>query len=232
MTDETGGTSLKRERIDRVILPDYTRGEELFNAVTHVLGLIIGGTVLTLAMLASKRRGGAWDMLGAIVYGISMLAVYAVSSIYHGLKKGRAKKAMRIVDHCTIYLLIAGTYTPVLLSAIRPQNPAMAWIVLACEWAVAAFAAAMTARDLQGSSKKSMLCYIAMGWLIVLVLRPAVQALTPRGFIWLLTGGIVYTIGAALYGLGKKKRYIHGIFHIFVDVASVLQAVCILRYAI
>ena len=221
-----------RDRIGEIVLPDYTRGEELFNTLTHALGIVIGVVILILAVSISAKSGSAWDMAGGVIYGVSMILLYTISTVYHGLPKCRAKQAMRIVDHCTIYLLIAGTYTPILLSAIRPEHPALAWTVFACEWGLAAVAACMTAYDLRRSAKLSMACYIVMGWLIVLVLRPAIEALTLRGFLWLLAGGVSYTVGAVLYGVGKKKRYIHGVFHIFVDIASILQAVCVLCYAL
>ena len=226
------GSKAKRDRIGEIVLPDYTRGEELFNTLTHALGIVIGIVILILAASAAAGSGSAWDMAGGNIYSVSMIALYTISTVYHGLPRGRAKQAMRIVDHCTIYLLIAGTYTPILLTAIRPEHPVLAWTVFACEWGLAAAAAFMTAYDLRRSAKLSMACYIVMGWLIVLVLRPAIEALTLRGFMWLLAGGVSYTVGAVLYGVGKKKRYIHGVFHIFVDIASVLQAVCVLRYAL
>ena len=170
--------------------------------------------------------------MSASVYGAAMIWLYTMSSVYHGLPAGRGKKVMQVIDHCTIYALIAGTYTPILLCAIRPAHPVLAWTVFGCEWGFALLAAALTAIDLKKYSKFSMICYIAMGWFIILAIRPTIEAVTWSGFGWLLAGGVAYTVGAALYGKGKKRRGFHSVFHIFVVLGSVLQAVCILAHVV
>jgi len=137
-----------------------------------------------------------------------------------------------VLDHCTIYFMIAGTYTPVLLAAIRRDYPVAAWIVFGVEWGCALVAATLTAIDLKKYKVFSMICYLAMGWAIVAILKPTMQALGMRGFLWLLGGGICYTIGAVLYGLGKKHRYVHSVFHLFVNAGSLLQAIAILYYVL
>lgn len=223
---------MKRTPIDDRQLPDYTRGEEIMNMVTHIVGGAVGVAVLVLGVVIAAGRRDALAVTGCVVYGMAMICLYTVSSVYHGLLPCRGKKVMRVIDHCTIYLLIAGTYTPILLSGIRPQHPALAWTVFACEWGIALLAAAFTAIDLKKYSKLSMVCYIAMGWLIVIVLKPTIEAISLEGFFWLLAGGVSYTVGAVLYGVGKKRRYFHSIFHIFVDLGSILQAVCILKYVL
>ena len=119
-----------------------------------------------------------------------------------------------------------------MLSAVRPEYPALAWTVFGCEYGLALMAATFTAIDLKKYSRLSRVCYIGMGWFIILALRPTIRALTLTGFMWLLAGGVAYTIGAVLYALGKKKRYFHSVGHIFGVIGSVLQAVCILCYAI
>jgi hemolysin III len=213
-------------------MPDYTRGEEITNMVTHIVGGGVGIVVLVLAVVFAAIHRDPWAVTGGAIYGVSMICLYAVSSVYHGLLPCRGKRVMRVIDHCTIYLLIAGTYTPILLSAIRPLHPALAWTVFGCEWGAAALAAAFTAIDLKKYSKLSMACYIVMGWFIVIVLKPTIEAISFEGFLWLLGGGVAYTVGAVLYGLGKKRRYFHSVFHVFVDIGSILQAICILRYVI
>ena len=139
---------------------------------------------------------------------------------------------MQIIDHCTIYVLIAGTYTPIVLTAMRPLYPTLAWVIFGIQWGAALIAATFTAIDLKRYSKLSMACYIIMGWMIVLTLKPTIAAISWTGFWWLLAGGVAYTVGAVLYGKGKKKRYFHSLFHIFVDLGSILQAVCILFYVL
>ncbi len=223
---------IKRTPLGERVMPPYTFGEGVMNMVTHIVGGALGVVVLTLGVIIAARRHNPWGVTGCAVYGASMICLYAVSSVYHGLNASRGKRVMQVIDHCTIYLLIAGTYMPIMLSAVRPSHPALAWTVFGCEYGLALMAAAFTAIDLKKYSKLSMVCYIGMGWFIVLTLRPTLQALTWPGFAWLLAGGVAYTVGAVLYGLGKKKKYFHSVFHIFVVLGSALQAVCILAYAI
>ena len=200
--------------------------------VTHIVGGAAGIAVLLLSIFISVFHSNIWGLVSGIIYGFSMICLYTVSSVYHGLLPCMGKKVMQVIDHCTIYFLIAGTYTPILLSAIRPAYPVVAWVVFGAEWALAAFAAVFTAIDHKKYGKLSMLCYIGMGWFIILALKPTLAVLGRDGFMWLLAGGISYTVGAILYGLGKKHSVLHTVFHVFVDVGSILQAVCILAYAL
>lgn len=216
---------------DRV-LPNYSRGEEIANMVTHIVGGAIGVAALVFSILIAAGHGDAWGIVGGSIYGAMTIALYAVSSIYHGLRPGTGKKVMQVIDHCTIYLMIAGTYTPILLAAIRPVHPVLAWCIFGVEWGFAAFAAVFTAIDHERYRRLSMICYIGMGWCIVLVLRATVECIGWAGFLWLLAGGVSYTVGAVLYAVGKKRPIFHTVFHVFVDVGSVLQAVCILGYVL
>ena len=213
-------------------LPDYTRTNEIANMVTHIVGGAIGVAVLVFAVLIAASHKNPWGVVSGAIYGASMIVLYSVSSVYHGLKPSMGKKVMQVIDHCTIYLLIVGTYTPILLSAIRPAHPAIAWVIFGAEWALAAFAAVFTAIDHKQYGKLSMCCYIGMGWLVVLALKPTLDALGKAGFLWLLAGGIAYTVGAIIYGLGKKNPTLHTVFHLFVDAGILLQAVCILKYVL
>lgn len=200
--------------------------------VTHIVGAALGVAALVLCVVFAAIKSDAWAIVGCSIYGASIIALYTVSSIYHGLRRGTGKKVMQILDHCTIYFLIAGTYTPILFCAIRPVSAAWAWIIFGLVWGCAALATVFTAIDLKKYSKFSMACYIAMGWCIVLAAKTAIQAINYVGLIWLLGGGVVYTIGAVLYNVGKKHRYIHSLFHIFVVLASIMQFVCIFWYII
>ena len=137
---------------------------------------------------------------------------------------------MQVLDHCIIYFLIGGTYTPILLCSIRIISPLCAWILFGLVWGIAAMAVTFTAIDLKKYAVLSMICYIGIGWCIVLAAPIAIRAIPLPGLLWLLSGGVAYTIGAVLYGLGKRHRYMHGVFHIFVVLGSVLQAICILWY--
>ena len=213
-------------------LPDYSRANEIANMVTHIAGGAIGVAVLVFAVLIAAAHKNPWAVVSGAIYGASMIVLYSVSSVYHGLKPSMGKKVMQVIDHCTIYLLIAGTYTPILLVAIRPLYPKTAWLVFVAEWALAAFAATFTAIDHHKYGVLSMVCYIAMGWFIVVALKPTIEAVGWAGFWWLLAGGISYTLGAVLYGIGKKKSIFHSVFHVFVVVGTVCQAVCILLYVL
>lgn len=213
-------------------LPVYTIGEERMNMITHIVGGVLGVVILVFSVLIAASHHNIWGVVGGAVYGASLILLYSVSATYHGLKPSFGKKVMQVVDHCTIYLLIAGTYTPILLSAIRPLYPVLTWVIFGVQWGVAALAAVFTAIDLKRFEKLSMACYLVMGWMIVVALKPTIEAVTWGGFWWLLLGGIAYTVGAVLYGLGKKKKYFHSVFHIFVVLGSILQAVCVLKYVL
>ena len=223
---------MKRTPIDQRELPDYSRGEEVMNMVTHIVGGGIGVLVLIAGIVLSARKGDAWGVVSSVIYGLTMIWLYTMSSVYHGLRPGRAKKVMQVLDHCTIYALIAGTYTPILLAGIRPLHPVLAWVCFGIEWGLLALATTLTAIDLKKYTVLSMVCYIGMGWMIILALPQTVEAITQAGFYWLLAGGVAYTLGAILYGIGSKRRWVHSVFHIFVLLGSVLQAIAILWYVL
>ena len=213
-------------------LPDYTRGEEIFNMVSHIVGGGLGVLTLILCVGVSWWKGDVWGIVSCAVYGFSMILLYTMSSVYHGLKPPMAKKVMQVLDHCTIYFLIAGTYTPILLCAIRKVSPFAAWGLFTLVWGFAALGTVFTAIDLKRFGKMAMACYIGMGWCVVLAVKPTLQAVPLPGLAWLLGGGIAYTVGAVFYGFGKKCRYIHSVFHLFVVLGTVLQFICIFFYII
>lgn len=223
---------MKRTKLKDRMLPDYSKGEELMNTLTHIVGAALGVTALVLCILEAASNGNVWGVVGSSVYGASMIALYCVSSVYHGLKPGMGKKVMQVIDHCTIYLLIAGTYTPIVLSAIRPAYPGIAWGLLAFVWGLAILAVVLTAIDLKKYNVFSMICYIGIGWAVLPFLKQTLQVLTLPGFLLLLAGGIAYTIGAVLYGIGGKVKWMHGVFHVFVVLGSALQFFSILGYAL
>ncbi len=209
------------------ILPDYTKGEEIINTVSHSLGALFGVAALVLCVVASAIKGSVWGIVSSAIYGSSLVLLYTMSSVYHGLTNEFAKKVMQVVDHCTIYFLIAGSYTPIVLCAIRPVDSVVAWTLFGVVWGLAVIAATVTAIDLKKFRVFSMVCYIGMGWSVVFAAKTVMEAVSTEGLLLLLTGGISYTVGAILYGLGKKHRYMHSIFHIFVVAGSVLQFFCI-----
>ena len=200
--------------------------------VTHIVGGGIGVIALALCVVISAIKGNVLGIVSSAIYGVSLISLYSMSSIYHGLHKGTAKKVMQVLDHCTIYFLIAGTYTPILLCSIIKVSLLWAIIILIIVWGLAALATTLTAIDLKKYSVFSMICYIGMGWCIVFAANITIKALHPNGLFLLLAGGISYTLGAILYGIGSKVRYFHSIFHIFVVLGSLLHLFCILFYVL
>ena len=213
-------------------LPRYTRGEEIFNFVSHVAGGGLAVLMLALCVIRAALHRDPWAIVGSAVYGLSLTAVYTISSVYHGLRPNLAKKVLQVLDHCTIYFLIFGSYLPILLCAIRPVSPATAWLLFGVILAITALAVSFTAIDLKKYRVLSMICYIGLGWCIVFAAPVALRAIPLPGLLWLLAGGIAYTVGAILYGVGVHKRYMHGVFHLFVILGSLLQFVCIFEYVI
>ena len=225
-------TMRRRTKLKDRSLPVYTKGEEIFNMVSHIVGGAIGIAALVLCIVRSAVRHNGYGLAGSIVFGVSMIVLYTMSSVYHGLREGTAKKVMQVLDHCTIYLLIAGTYTPILLSAMRPIDPVASWVLLGVVWGLSAVAITLTAIDLKKYSVFSMICYIGMGWCIVLKVPLLIQAVGWGGFWLILSGGLCYTVGAVLYGLGRTKRYMHSIFHLCVVAGSVLHLLAVLIFAL
>lgn len=225
---------MKRTKLSERTLPDYTKGEEITNTVTHIIGAAFGVVALVLCVIFAVKSKNPFRITAAAVYGSSLILLYTMSSVYHGLHSGMAKKVLQVLDHCTIYFLIGGTYTPILLGPLREHSPAAAWTVFGIVWGLSAVAVVFTAIDHNKYRKLSMICYIGIGWAIILALRPTIEALTWKGFLLILSGGIAYTIGALLYSIGGKKkiRYMHSVFHIFVLIGSALQFWAILVYCI
>jgi len=223
---------MKRTKLIDRILPDYTKGEEVFNAVSHIVGAAFSVLALTAMVICGALQGDAWDVVGCSIYGASLVLLYSVSGIYHALRRGTGKKVMQVLDHCVIYILIAGTYTPILFSALRPAASNCAWILFGVVWGMAAVAITFTAIDLKKYAVFSMISYIGMGWCVVAAWKTVASVLHPAGLQLLLWGGIAYTVGAVLYGLGSRRRYMHGAFHVFVVIGSVLQFLCIFLYVI
>ncbi|MBR4972070.1 MAG: hemolysin III family protein [Oscillospiraceae bacterium] len=222
----------KRIKLSQRILPDYSRGEERMNMVTHIVGGGLAIVAAVLCILRAALRDNTWGIVACVLYSFTHIGVYTMSSIYHGLHDSMAKRVMQVIDHCAIYFLIAGTYTAVLLGSLRTVYPTLAWSLFFFEWVLGIIAATLTAIDLKKYDIFSMTCYIAMGWAILPFWRQVAVSLTGPGFALLLSGGIAYTIGAVLYGIGAKKRWMHSVFHIFVVLGSMLQFFAILLYGL
>lgn len=224
---------MKRTKLKDRVLPTYTKGEEIFNMVSHIVGAPLGIVAIVLGVIFSAINKNGYGIASSIVYGITLILLYTMSSIYHGLNpKLKAKKIFQIIDHCSIFLLIAGTYTPFALCTLREYSPAVGWTIFGIMWGMAAIGITLNAIDLKKFKAFSMICYLCMGWCIIVKIGVVLEELGTTGFTLLLSGGIVYTVGAIFYGLGKKKKWMHSIFHLACVVGSLLQLICILLYVV
>ena len=164
---------MKRKKLAERILPDYTKGEEIFNMASHAAGAALGIVVTVLCVVRAAFHHSGIGVVGGAIFGATMILLYSISSVYHGLSpRVMGKKVLRFLDHCTIYLLIAGTYTPLALSALRPAHPALGWTIFGVVWGAAAIGILLTAIDMERFKVFSMICYLAMGWCIVVAMKP------------------------------------------------------------
>ena len=222
---------MERIKLRDRILPKYTKGEEIFNMTSHIVGAVLGIVATVLCIVFAAIRGNAYGIISGAIYGVTMIILYTMSSIYHGLSPKRySKKVFQVLDHCSIFLLIAGSYTPFALCTIREHDLASGWVIFGVIWAFAILGIVLNSIDIKKFKVFSMICYLVMGWCIVFKITLLPELLGTAGFVLLLLGGIAYTIGAILYGLGKKHKYMHSIFHLFILLGSLLQFFCILLY--
>ncbi len=222
---------MTRTKLCDRVLPKYTKGEEIMNMTSHIVGAVFGIVALVLCVTTAAFHSNGYGVVSAAIYGTTMIILYTMSSIYHGLSpKIEGKKVMQVLDHCSIFLLIAGCYTPFALCTLREYDTATGWWIFGIIWAIAILGITLNAIDLKKYKKFSMICYLIMGWCIVFKINVLPELLTWKGFALLLSGGIIYTIGALLYGLGKKHKWMHSIFHLCILFASIMQFFCILFY--
>jgi hemolysin III len=213
-------------------LPDYTRGEEIANMTTHIVGGAFGIIALVLCVVFSALRHDYRALAGGIVYGVMMVFLYTVSSIYHGLKPEKPKKVFQVLDHCTIFAMIFGSYMPVLLTGIWEENKVVFIVVTALVSVGCIICVTFTAIDLKKYAAVSMTGYVAIGWAALIMLYPLYKFYGLEMVIWLVLGGAAYTFGILFYAKGVKKRYFHMIFHLFIILGSVLQFVAIFKFCI
>ena len=228
---------MKRTKLAERKLPRYTRGEEITNMVTHIVGGAMGIAVLTLCVIRAAIHHNPMGVVTSASYGATMILLYTMSSVYHGLplSSPTAKKVMQIMDHCTIYALICGSYTPVLLCSIRRVSPGWGWGLFGVVFGLCTLCTVLTAIDLKKYSALSMFCYVGVGWSVVFAIRPVLESVPLPGILWLVGGGIAYTLGAVLYVRAGKRGsapYMHSVFHLFVLLGSLLQFFCIFFYVI
>lgn len=224
---------MKRTKLKDRKLPSYTKKDEIFNSVTHMVGGALGIVATVLCIVTAAINHSVYGVVGGAIFGASMTLMYTISSIYHLLSpRLTAKKVMQILDHCTIFMLIAGTYTPVALVSVREYSPALGWTIFAVVWAAATLGIVFNSIDLKKYTLFSIICYLLMGWCIILVANKIPLIFEKGEFILILIGGILYTIGAVLYLVGAKKPGIHAIFHIFTVLGSLMHFFAIVLYTL
>ena len=209
------------------VKPKYTLGEEIFNSVTHGIGagLAIAGLVL-LIIKASSAIG----VVTGVIYATIMIVLYVISCVYHSLSfRLKGKKVLRILDHCNIQLMVAGTYTPICLSLL---GGTLGWVMFSIVWTVTIIAVVFNCLNVEKYKVVSIFCNLILGWAALFIMKPLMAACSGTGIALLIWGGVVYSIGAIIYGLGHKIRYMHSIFHFFVMGGSILHYFMIFFYVV
>ena len=202
----------------------YTLGEEIFNSVSHGAGslLSIAGTVILI--IFSAIYANTWAVVSSCIYGASLIILYTMSTLYHAITNEKAKKFFRIMDHNTIFFLIAGTYTPLTLFCL---NGWLGWTLFGIVWGAAIIGIVLNSIDLERFRKPSVVCYILMGWVIIFAIKPLMESIPQISLIFLLTGGVFYTVGVIFYAI-KKIKYFHSIWHLFTIAGSIFHYFSIL----
>ncbi|WP_353149816.1 hemolysin III family protein [Pollutimonas bauzanensis] len=199
---------------------------ERFNSISHLAGAALAVVGATVLIVLAARLGDPWKIVSFSIYGAMLLALYLSSTLYHSLR-GRAKKVWCKFDHCAIYLLIAGSYTPFALVSLRGP---WGWTLFGCVWGLAVFGIAQEIWLAKGQRLLSLFIYVLMGWLAIVAAVPLVQALGWEGFLWLAAGGLLYTVGIVFYVFDEKWRHAHGVWHLFVLGGSACHYFTVVSY--
>ena len=225
--DITDKTEWRIKRREELCLPRYSLSEEIMSAITHGVGvgLAIAGMIVLLAM----GHHDSLTVASVLIFGVTMIMLYLVSTLYHALGVNKGKKVFRVLDHCTIFLLIAGTYTPISLLCF---GGATGWLMFGIVWGVAILGIVLNAVDLQRFAKFSMACYIGLGWLVIFFFKPLIEHLDRTSVIFLIIGGVIYTVGAVVYGTGKRVKYMHSVWHLFVLGGTIFHYFVIYRIVV
>jgi len=215
--------------LSKIELHKYSLGEELINSISHGVGALLAIAAMIVGIVFSVLYNNSWCVVSVTIYGSTLILLYTNSTLYHALKPNAGKKVFRVIDHCSIFLLIAGTYTPYTLVTLRGG---LGWTLFGIVWAAAVLGITLTAIDLKKFAKFSMVCYLAMSWDIIFAIKPLLAHMASGGLALLLIGGAFYTVGAVLYGIGRRKKYIHSVWHFFVIAGSVMHYFSILIYVV
>ncbi len=208
----------------KISIPAYSLGEELVNAVTHGLGALLSAAALVL-MLARAR--GVLAVTVTAIFGASMILLYTMSCVYHALPKGNGKKVLRVLDHCNVFLLVFGTYIPVALLGVTGVR---GWVLFGLVAFFTLLGIVFTAVDLERFQLAAVLCQLLSGWSILLGISELRAAAGISGLLWMIAGGVMYTVGAVLYGIGRHRKYYHSVFHVFCLLGTFCHFWAIYRY--
>lgn len=215
-------------RIDRDTTTKHMDHGEKFNALTHLVGAVLALVGSVVLIVLAARNGDPWQLVSVSIYGVTLVLLYSFSTLYHGLH-GHAKTILRKLDHLSIYLLIAGSYTPFCLVTLRGP---WGWSLLGVVWGLAVLGCLHELRPRSGARILSVVLYVVMGWVVLVALVPLLHALGAAGFAWLAAGGLFYTLGIVFYALGSRLAHSHGIWHLFVIAGSAAHYFVILRYVL
>lgn len=204
--------------------PRYTHGEEIFNGVSHGAGAVLSVAGTVVLIVCAALYSDAWAVVSSCIYGASLIILYTMSTLYHSITNKRAKAFFRIMDHNTIFVLIAGTYTPITLAVLRG---AWGWVLFSVVWAAAIVGIALNSIDLERFKKLSIVCYVAMGWVIVFAIKPLIDSAPMLSLVFLVIGGVFYTGGIVFYAI-KRVRYFHSVWHLFTIAGSAFHYFAIL----
>lgn len=215
---------------NKLLVPKYSLSEELISAISHGIGALLSIAALVLTVVEAAKNHNAIAVVSASIYGTMLIILYTMSTLYHSFKPTcKAKRVFRIFDHCSIFLLIFGSYTPYVLVAMQG---ALGWVIFSIILAATILGVTLNAINLEKFKVLSIICYLCMGWLIIFAFKDLCNCVPRNGIILLLAGGIVYTVGAIIFGLGKKIKYMHSIWHFFVLAGSILQFFSIYLYVV
>jgi len=207
---------------------EQSAGEEVANAISHGIGLLLAVAALPILVVGAVRTGTAAEVIGASIFGATMVLLYLTSTIYHAVTVPRVKRILRIIDHSAIYLLIAGTYTPFTLGVLRGP---WGWTLFGLVWGCALAGVCLKAFNGTRFPVLSTWLYVAMGWLALIVIKPLWEAMPAWGMFWLVAGGLFYTLGVAFYFVDERIRYTHFVWHLFVLSGTVCHFFAVLYYA-
>jgi hemolysin III len=206
----------------------YDPKEEKLNVLSHGLGLVLSIIALVLLIVYSSTYGSSWHIVSFSIYGASLILLYSASTLYHYVQNPKWRQKLNVFDHAAIYILIAGTYTPFTLVVLKGW---VGWTIFGVSWGLAIFGVIFKLYYTGKYDKISTIAYVLMGWLIIFAIKPLIDNFPIEGLLWLLAGGIFYTLGAILYSI-KSVKYNHAIFHIFVLLGSFSHFMAVFLYVL